>query len=284
MLIALASFFPVASWASSAETHAGTIATLNEKQENVLALSALSATASIAVSTVPSDVGSSISDQLADISSDLAVIVVAILTEKYLLTVIALVSFKVLVPVACLLFALSLWGCFREMAGRPVSFKLAVFGVLLFLVVPASAFLADCIDETYGVSSEAIVARAEEAASVENAEDSAVEVGEEGVFAFVKNLPGTAIDAVTEASGDLVDWATASFRDLLEAFAVMIVTSCVLPVLVLLLALWLVNLLLGVDVSSPLNALKAKPWRAPAKNGKKIITSSLPKLSGKNFD
>lgn len=144
MLIALASFFPVASWASSAETHAGTIATLNEKQENVLALSALSATASIAVSTVPSDVGSSISDQLADISSDLAVIVVAILTEKYLLTVIALVSFKVLVPVACLLFALSLWGCFREMAGRPVSFKLAVFGVLLFLVVSASAFLADC--------------------------------------------------------------------------------------------------------------------------------------------
>lgn len=284
LLVALASFFPVATWASSAETHAGTIATLDEKQENVLALSALSAAASIAVSAVPADVGGSISDQLAELSSDLAVIVVAILTEKYLLTVVGLVSFKILVPAACLLYALSLWGCFRETTVRPVSFKLAAFGILLFLLVPASAFLADFIDETYGVSSEAVVARAEEAASGENVADDEVGAGEEGVFAFVKNLPGNAIDAATEASGDLVDRATASFRNLLEAFAVMVVTSCVLPILVLLLALWLVNLLLGVDVSPPLEALKTKPWRTSAKSGKRKIASSISKLSRKSFD
>lgn len=284
LLIALASCFPVATWASSVETHADTIATLDEKQENVLALSALSATASIAVSAVPSDVGASVSDQLAELSSDLAVIVVAILTEKYLLTVIGLVAFRFLVPVACLLYALSLWGRFQAMAVRAVSFKLAVFGILLFLVVPASAFLADCIDETYGASPEAVVAKAEEAISSENAAGSAVEVGEEGFFAFVKNLPGNAVDAVAEVSGDLVDWATVSFRSLLEAFAVMVVTSCVLPILVLLLALWLVNLLLGIDVGTPVAALKSKPWRVPAKAGRKKIASSMPRVSERDSD
>ena len=48
---------------------------------------------------------------------------------------------------------------------------------------------------------------------------------------------------------------------LIEQFAVMIVTSCVIPALVLLFFLWMANLLLGIDVSAPVAALQARGKR-----------------------
>lgn len=288
LLVALVSFFPVASWASSVETHASTIVTLDEKQSNVMALSALAASASVAISVLPDDVGDSIADQLAELSSDFAVIVAAIVLEKYLLTIVGLVAFKGLVPVACVLFALSLWGSFRTGALRTTALKLALFGILLFGVVPASAFLANCIDETYGVSSEAVVAEVGETVNSEDVQEEAStdEAGEEGFFNFVKNsvkdVASDAADAVTGVASSAVSKATSCLNDLLEAFAVMVVTSCVLPVLVLLLALWLMSLLLGLDTSASVSVLRSKPWRTSAKAARKKATAAVKNFQGED--
>lgn len=272
ILVVLVSFFPVANWASSVETHASTIATLDEKQSNVMALSALAASASVAISVLPDDVGNSIADQLAELSSDFAVIVAAIVLEKYLLTVVGLVAFKGLVPAACLLFLLSVWNCSWARGLQTAAFKLALFGILLFSVVPASAFLANCIDETYDVSASAVVSDVEESVDSEDAaqEEAPNSEGEEG--GFLSSLKNTIVDkasdmadAVTNVSTAAISKATSCLNNLLEAFAVMVVTSCVLPILVLLLALWLMNLLLGLNVSAPVSMLKSKPWRASAK-------------------
>lgn len=50
------------------------------------------------------------------------------------------------------------------------------------------------------------------------------------------------------------------------------VTSCVIPILVLLFFLWTANVLLGIDVSAPAGALAAR--------GKRLVTS--PKVKGRS--
>ena len=45
---------------------------------------------------------------------------------------------------------------------------------------------------------------------------------------------------------------------LVEAFAVMVVTSCAVPVLVLLLFLWVANMLLGIKIEVPVAALQQR--------------------------
>ena len=47
----------------------------------------------------------------------------------------------------------------------------------------------------------------------------------------------------------------------IEGLAVMIVTSCVIPVLVLVFFLWVATMLLGIDVSVPMGALAARGRR-----------------------
>lgn len=65
------------------------------------------------------------------------------------------------------------------------------------------------------------------------------------------DLPQTIADGVTSVTQDILDQVNA----LVEAFAVMIVTSCAVPVLVLVLFLWAAHMLLGIKVEVPVAAL-----------------------------
>ena len=56
---------------------------------------------------------------------------------------------------------------------------------------------------------------------------------------------------------------------LLEGVIVMIVTSCVIPLLVLVAFLWLGHVLLGIDISGPANYLTGRFLSAPSKHAKK---------------
>lgn len=49
----------------------------------------------------------------------------------------------------------------------------------------------------------------------------------------------------------------------------MIVTSCVIPLLVLVAFLWLGHTLLGIDISGPANYLTGRFLSAPSKHAKK---------------
>ena len=49
----------------------------------------------------------------------------------------------------------------------------------------------------------------------------------------------------------------------------MIVTSCVIPLLVLVAFLWLGHVLLGIDISGPANYLTGRFLSAPSKHAKK---------------
>ena len=195
-----------------------------------------------------------------DVSVDLGIVLVVIYLEKYLLTIFGFLSFGVLVPIglAGLAAAVALLG--RSAISRTfthVAVRLLLLGAILVSVVPASVWVTDRIDETYETSVAAAPIEQEAQAQAQPQSDE----GDGGILEFitgipeaVANLPQTVADGVTSVTQDILDQVNA----LVEAFAVMVVTSCAVPVLVLLLFLWVANMLLGIKIEVPVAALQQR--------------------------
>jgi len=248
--VALISFFVVGKHFSSPDSFGKTVAVLDEKKDTVMTLMGASTASSAAISLLPGDAGTPIAEKLVDLSSDFLIVLAAIYLEKYLLTIIGFASFKVLVPIGCALFvgALAVW---NNPAGRVslarLSAKLMLFALAVFLVVPASVWVAGKIEETYEASINETIQTAEK--TTEAIEESANE-GESkdssNPLSFLLNMP--------EELNQLTESARNSLGNFIEALAVMIVTSCIIPILVLLFFLWLAKLILGVNIDIPVHA------------------------------
>lgn len=239
ILIALFSVFVVAKYAASTEVHAKTIASLDEKKVTVMELTAASTAASAAITLIPGDTGTPIADKLADLSSYFLVVLCAIYLEKYLLTITGYASFTILIPLACVLYSISVFA--KDRSWNYLAKKLLIFGIAIFLVIPASIKVSDLIETTYQSSIEETIDAAKETTEEISAP---AESEEQGIFS-----------GIISKVQDGLSGATTKFEQMLnhflEALAVMLVTSCVIPIVVLLFFVWLVKLVLGVNPGFP---------------------------------
>ena len=243
LLIALISVFVLSGPASSPEFHKDSLAELEEKQTTVLELSAASAAASAAITLIPGDTATPIADKLADLSSHFLVVLCAIFLEKYLLTISGFLAFKVLIPVACgayLLHALFGWKGLRVLA-----YKLAAFALLIFAVIPVSLQLSHMIETTYQASIDATIQSARETADAVESAAGSEEAEDEG---FWEGLISSVTEGITSVTSGIADKVGGMVNDFLEALAIMLVTSCVIPVLVLLSFIWFAKILLALDI------------------------------------
>ena len=294
--LALVSAFFVADWASKPENHATSIESLDNKAETVTGLAAASTAAAGALSLLPGDAGTPIAQKLVDLSSDFLIVMAAIYLEKYLLTLFGIAAFRILVPIALACFVGAIWlpWGWRESFGR-LGTKMLLFGIAVALVVPASIYVSDMIERTYSADIERTRAMATELAETdttvlesiqkagqEEATEEQPTTEEEAGEATVLDMLGSwfsnvgqsaaeaassagaavsgAVDTLSGAAVDFVDQAKNTLNGLIEALAVLIVTNCVIPILVLLFFVWIVNMILGTSFSVPLRG--PRPPRA----------------------
>lgn len=257
LALALVSFFPVAQKMSQPQTFSHAIESLDKKQETVLELTAASTAASAAITLLPGDAATPIAEKLADLSGYFLIVLCAIFLEKYLLTITAGAAFRVLLPLACVLLAASLFFCRDTL--RMIAKKLALFGLALVLIIPTSVWVSDTIEDTYRASIGATIESAKQTTDAigEATDDNADSDTKTGLFSKVT-------EGISSAATAAVDKLKHVLNDFLEALAVMLVTSCLIPVLVLVFFVWLVKLFLGVDLPAPRLRARAK---SPAANG-----------------
>lgn len=202
------------------------------------------------------------------------------LSGKYLVTITGYVAFTYLIPIACGLWIFNL--IFANATVRKLAAKLAVFGLAISFVVPASVKISDLIGDTYQAQIEATIEDAKDTQNIlENSdlvndtnEAEANGTGAAGtatgnaqekdnsnsgsvtnIFDWAKDAISSAKDSVanvvenvTISTEDLVQKVENSLNHFIEAVAVMIITSCVIPMLVLLLFFWMVKIVLDVDL------------------------------------
>lgn len=255
ILAAVLSFAVLAGALSAPSLHAGTINALEEKRDTVMGLAAASAAASAGITLIPGDVATPIADKLADLSSAFLVVLCAIYLEKYLVTMTFYVAFRYLVPAVCLLLVVNLFWQ-RDWLQR-LMVKLVAFTVVICAVVPASMGLSGMIERTYSDSIEQTIASTEQA--VESMENAA---GDEEESGGLGGLLNQVVSGVTQAAEQVTEQVKTLLSRFLEALAVMIVTSCVIPAVVLLSFVWLANTILGMNVTLPKSMPHIVPHRS----------------------
>lgn len=267
IVIALLSFFVIALFTSSTEFNAKTIQSLDDKKTTVMELAAASTAASAAITLIPGDVGTPIANKLADLSSYFLIVLCAIYLEKYLVTITGYAAFKILVPIACVFFSgYLLW---RKEILRVVAQKFLLFGLAVYLVIPTSVKVADMIETTYASSIESTIETAKQ-----TTDEIESETGESGQVddksSNEKSQSDSGSDSKENAGGffsglfnkvqEGVSTATANVENVLnnfiEALAILLVTSCLIPILVLIFFVWLVKMLLGLNIDIPTSVRK----------------------------
>lgn len=238
LAIALISVFVLTKYAASPEFHAKTIQSLDEKKKTVMELTAASVAASTAVTMIPGETATPIAEKLADLSSYFLIVLCAIYLEKYLLTITGFAAFQILIPTACLLYIVGLFR--KKEVYRQLVIKLTVFALAIAAVIPAGVKVADMIEATYESSIKDTLASAKEA--TEEIEENTEESG--GVW-------DKFVNAIKDGVSGIVTKVENVLNNFIESLAVMIVTSCLIPILVLLFFVWFTKLLLGIQIPLP---------------------------------
>lgn len=290
--------FPLAEFASSTQAHAASIEQLDAKAGNVTALIASSTAASVAITLLPGDVGSPIADKLVDLAADFAIVLGAIYLEKYLLTILGLAACRLVAPIALGSAIAFFWlrpdSPLRAKA-LSVAIRLALFAVALCFVIPLSVYVSGMIEQTYAYDASGVAAQIDSGAQTsESASDGAAASSDASQGSSAQSTSGSsenmwdqfvdwagnlasdaadaassAVEGVTSGATGVLDTAKSWVSSLVEAFAVMIVTCCVIPILVLVFFVWIINVLLGFEISVPAGAFAGAKKRLPRPGTKK---------------
>lgn len=279
LLLALAvlSVTVLADVATDPATYAATIEQIDDKKATVMGVTATAVTASTALAAVPGDATTPIATQILKISEYLFLVVCIFVLEKSMLTVMGYFAFNILIPVACALMVLYI------LAGREgmkvLALKIAVFAVVLVMIIPMSMKISNFIydmnsGEIEQVTQELSVvsgtATQEEAAV---SEDTAQQQEETQTDKSIwdkfkdavsgkdskadaeqsenKNIVDKVKDKLTGTAEEIKEQAKKMLNSFIDAIALFVIIYCAVPVVVVLIMVWLVNTLFGMNLRLP---------------------------------
>jgi len=232
---------------SSPEFHSKTIRVLNEQKAEALTLSVSVTAASTALSTLPDDMASPIADELADLSLPLFMIVAIIYLEIFLLTTFGWITSTFMFPAACMLMICFIL-CRKEFLLVWIK-KIMVLSLALIMLIPVSAAITAQIENTYSETVDQKLHAASHIASIAESE-------EEDTNAILSFFSGLADNVAS-----MVDAARNMLSTLVDAVAVLLITSCIIPVITLLLFLQAIRIALNADIPTRKLALLIPPTK-----------------------
>lgn len=246
LAIALLSIFVVSKIVTAPSLNAANIKSLDGKKVTVMKLAAATAASSTAISLIPGDAAMPIANQIAELSGYFIIILCAILLEKMLISVIGYVAFTFIIPAACLLGTLYLY--MKKDILKNLAIKLGIFGIVIFTAIPVSIKVSDVIYTSYRASIEQTVETTkqnkeyiEEKKKEFSKEDKNwVEKAGDYLSNFTSKI-GTGISEITKKGED-------TLSTLLDTIAVLIISSCVIPIIVILIFAWIIKILFGFNI------------------------------------
>lgn len=236
ILAALFSMVILSAIASSPRLHAQTIKSLDDKQQNVMFITASAATAATALSAVPGDSTTAIADQIMELSGSLLIVVCIIFLEKILLSVFGYVAFGALVPLALIMFSIYIHNHKKQLKIWAIKFLL--LALALFMIIPVSVKISDIIEETNEISIEQAV---EDAKDLQNQSERNSKTE--------SNWFKRAVDAVADFATTALNTAKNILGQFINTIATLLVCSIAIPVLVVF-ALWgIIKFIFGISIN-----------------------------------
>ncbi len=220
LLIGVISFTKLAPWGANPLHHTHSIEQTDEKIDTVMTLSGGAAGTSATLSLLPGDICTPLAEQLAELATYFLLILSALYLEKFMISLSGYIAFSVLIPIACIIICSAI--IWEKKSWYKMAAKIAFIGMIIYFIVPVSVLLSDMVYQTQAQSVNG---------AIEEYNDLNLE-GEENSGLF---------NEISSLTSDTVDKVTSFLSSLLESLAVMIITSCIIPILTFIFLLWLVK-------------------------------------------
>ena len=261
IVITILFFTFIRSILSKPETYTWFMSIIDEKKSNVTKLLAASTSASTLITLLPNDVGTPIATKLADLSSIFLIILAVLYLEKYLLTILGFVA-SILLGISSGIFTYSTWvtNQHNQKKYKSLATKLCIAAIVSISIIPISVSITNAIDNTYNASiqqsiDQAINSSNEETITEEEQEEQSV--WDQIVSGFEK-----VVDKVTSSAAEGYEWAQNALNNFVEATAIMLVTSCLIPFLTLIVVVWLAKMIAESILKRPLPPIQL-PTKLP---------------------
>lgn len=245
LFIALFSFFVVSKVVTAPDFNAATIESLDDKKVTVMKLALTAASSSTLISLIPGDAAMPIANQIAELTSYFIIILGAILLQKMLIAVVGYVAFTYIIPAACFLGIFSLY--IKKDVLRNLAIKLAIFGIILFAAIPASIQVSDLINDSYQATIDQTIKTAEQNEKYIEEKNQALSAEDQN---WVQNIGAYFSDFTSKIGNDvsgMIKKGEDTLTAFLDAIAVLIITTCVIPIVVILIFAWIIKILFGFD-------------------------------------
>lgn len=245
LLIAVLSILVIARIVTTPDFNAATIKSLDDKKVTVMKLAASAVASSTAISLIPGNAAMPIANQIVKLTSYFIVILGAILLEKMLIAVVGYVSFTYIIPSACLLGIAYLYVKYDVL--RNLAIKLAIFGIILFIAIPASIKVSDLIYDSYRTSIEQTIETANQNKEYIEEKKKDLSAEDQNWMEKIGDYLSNFTSIIGNGISAMVEKGESTLSIFLDAIAVLIITSCVIPIIVILIFAWIIKILFGFD-------------------------------------
>ena len=283
--------------------------TVNKKLSDARAVSVGALAASVAIAAMPEDSTTPLAEQIVDMTDYMLLGMVGLTIEQIIMKIAPILLFWIGVPFL-LIYLLELRGSLEK--GR-IAIRVFAFCLCLFFVDPLSVFLTNQIDGIVNLQ-EKIDYIVDDGNEVESEEinSETVEITEEtytetvdeeeedgGFFSDIANAAKSAYNAVADTAvdaynavadvvdsavnivGDAIDYAKALLSRLMEVVTVFIISTCLLPIAMLILLKHLTMYIFDGIVKEKLEKVSLNPTEI---GFTRKLTSSIHKKAQENSD
>ena len=240
IVIGLISIFVISPIAKSNKFHSNIIKSLDDKKVTVTELTVACAGTSMALAAIPGDTSTPVANKIMDLSSYLLIIVGVIFLEKILLTLTGYVTFTFIIPISCALLITYFFS--KNDILKKLAIKLSVFGIVIFITIPLSVQMSNIIENSYKETLESVK---NEKVILE--EQVTEETKDEGLLSKMKD----GIENIGDGASKLIEKGKQTLSNFIDAIAILLITSCVIPIVVLIFLVWVVKMIFGIKISMP---------------------------------
>ena len=226
-----------------------TVKHLEDSQNTIMKFSGTTIATSLSLSALPNDFASPLASTVSDLNTYFIFIFAVLFVEKLLVIAGIKIALVWMIPAACVLGILAI--VFEKEMFKNFAKKLLILGISVIMVVPMSTHFTETVCADYLTYVDETIEEADAGAGKIN--EIMAEGNEEATF-FDK-LSDAFKTAISDVN-DLLAYFKNVVKKCVNSVAVMIVTTFVLPMLVMLLFRWLLTELFALHLPAPKVSIK----------------------------
>lgn len=235
-----------------------TIERLEDSQSTLMAFSGTTIATSLAISALPDDFASPLASTVSDLNTYFIFLFTVLFVEKLIVIEGIKISFAYIIPAACIFYIISILT--TKEVFKTFATKLLILGISLVVVIPVSTHFTEKVCEDYLIYVDETIAEADAGAGKIN-EIMATSNEDATLFEKISDAFKTAIRDVS----DLLAYFKNVVKKSVNSVAIMIVTTFVVPLLILMLFRWLLKELFSLHFPTSITH-----FRLPHKKHKNI--------------